>query len=319
MLLRSILGVFASSFALTALNKIMFSVLEIPFPLLITFFHTFLISIFSRVFWKEYPSVSWRVYVSTVIPIAIFTNLDIGLTNMAYSKVTLPVITVVKSVNLVSTYLIAVAMGVERFNCKLLSVCVLIVTAVATAIPSGQVHSGEGLIYLGVAVLSMSMRWVLIQKLSQTLEPMGLFHLTVPISSLGFFVFSMFLEKDEILQWFSREHISTTSMETVFWKPSGVILLSCVCAFSLIFFEFLTVKLASSLTLILSGACKELAILVLAAVGFGERLSLQQWTSILISLVGISFYWRMRHAKSSTVEYSVVQVAVTETAQVIRK
>jgi len=282
----SILGVFGSSFALTSFNKILFGRMQIPFPLLLTFFHFAVTSAVVRC--RRPCAPDWRA----VLPIALLTTLDVGLTNMAYSRVPLPVITVVKSVNLVTTYLLGVVFGLERFTFKLLSVCLLIVGAVAMSLPTGQGSDGLGLAFLLVAVVSMSFRWVLLQKLAERLDPLDVFQWTMPVSALGVLLMSICLEREDIVAWGSRVDLETGGL------PLLLMLVSCLCAFSLIYFEIWTVKLTSSLTLLLSGACKEISILIMSALVFDEYLSTQQWVSILVSIYGIFLYWRIRNKKS---------------------
>ena len=285
-LVKSILGVYIFSFALTTINKTLFGKLRVPFPFFVTFIHFGLSSVVLK--WVTFLKVKPQVDLKVVVPIAILTTLDIGLTNMVYSRVSLPVITVMKSANIVTTYLIGVAFGVEHFSVRLLSVCVLIVTSVAFAVPSAQIYDSLGILMLVIAIMSMSIRWVLIQKLVKDIEPIDLALATMPLSSLGFLFMSICFEREILINWIT---------EKLEWFPVIIIFTSCVCAFSLLYFEFLTVKFASSLTLLLSGACKEISILIASAVMFDEFLSVINWIAIAVSLYGIVLYWKLRSAQ----------------------
>ena len=281
-IVRSITGVYIFSFALTTINKTLFGTLGIPFPFFVTFIHFSLSSLILKCATRKLAACDGKI----TVPISILTTLDIGLTNMVYSRISLPVITVVKSANLVITFLIGVLLGVEHFSPRLLGVCLLIVTSVTFAVPASQIHDSVGLTLLIIAMLCMSLRWVLIQKLvSRDIEPIELALSTMPLSSFGFLFFSFCFEREILINWVT---------ERFAWFPIILILLSCVCAFALLFFEFWTIKLTSSLTFLLSGAFKEISILVASAVMFDENLSFVNWLAIAVSLYGIFLYYKIR-------------------------
>lgn len=294
----SILAWYVSSSLLIGSNKILFDMLKIDVPLLSTFIHFSLTAFALAILRRHWPDaigagvVSKSEFCRSVIPVAVTTALDVGLSNMAYSRLPISVMTVLKSSAPVCIYTTAVIAGVERFRWKISAICVVIAGSIALAVPglSGEEVVGPdfvaGIIMIMVAVLSLSIRWILVQSLLRRYSPLQLLYLIQPTSALVLMPFAAVIELDSEL----FQKLGSTSL----WLPLVLILGASAAAMTLLFTEYKIVHDTSSLTLSIAGIGKEILTLVLSVVIFGESFSTRQIVATSVSLLGIFVYAFLR-------------------------
>lgn len=303
-LLLAILGWYVSAAILVSANKVMFGILNLNIPLLVTFIHFSVTSFLMVLVKKRLPDVLGKTHVTraeflrTVIPVAVCTAGDVGLSNMAFSRLPISVITVLKSSAPVCIYFAAVVAGIEQFQWRVVSICVLITTSVAFAVPphAGNADDAQeyaymsGIIIVIAAVACLSVRWVLIQKLSRQFSPFQLIYLIQPVSALVLFPLVVIFDCGDKID--TRVGQFSTSVEYII--PIGLILGSGIAALILLFCEYQIVHHTTSLTLSISGIGKEVLTLALSFVVFGESFSTQQIIAISASLIGIFLYAYIR-------------------------
>ncbi len=297
-------------------NKILFDLLKIEIPLLSTFIH-FSVTSFAlfglRAAWPDLipsVSISRSEFLRSVLPVAITTALDVGLSNMAYSRLPVSIITVLKSSAVVFIYTAALIFGVERFNWKISLTCVVIASSVALATPGSTgeevVDSGfvSGVFMICVAVIALSIRWVLVQSLTKRFTPLQLVFLIQPTSALVLLPFAALLELNAKL--------FALADSNSLWLPVLLVFGSALIAMTLLTTEYKIVHDTSSLTLAIAGIGKELVTLMLSVVLFGESFNLRQIIAVCVSIIGIFVYALLRSRESTKGGY-MKHIEETET------
>ena len=295
----AIFGWYVMGSLLMSSNKILFDLLKVEIPLLSTFIH-FSVTSFTLVIVRYCSpnlvpslSVSRSEFFRCVLPVAVTTALDVGLSNMAYSRLPISIITVLKSSSVVFIYTVGVLWRVEQFRWKTSLVCLVIATSIALATPgtAGEEMNDSsfvgGVIMVGVAVLSLSIRWVLIQTLTKRYTPLQLVYLIQPTSALVMLPFAAGLELNSKLYAL----LSSSSL----WLPILLVFGSAFIAMILLVAEYKIVHATSSLTLAIAGIGKEILTLVLSMVVFGERFNTKQIVAISVSILGIFVYAVIRN------------------------
>jgi solute carrier family 35, member C2 len=297
-----ILGWYASSSILVSSNKVLFDVLGLSIPLLVTFIHFSLTSFLMVIIQKKYPesfgsiTVSREEFVRWMIPVAVCTAGDVGLSNMAYSRLPISVMTILKSSAPVCIYITAVLFGIEKFRWKTASICLVIATSVGFAIPGTYKSSSEkeyeyvtGIVLVAIAVVCLALRWVFVQTLTRRYSPHQLLYLIQPTSALILLPFALVIDCDRQLVTKILSHSVSDQV-----LPIVLILGSSLAAIALLFLEYKIVHHTTSLTLSVAGIGKEILTLFLSALVFDESFTTRQIIAISVSIVGILVYTVLR-------------------------
>lgn len=125
-----IVGWYFTSISLSVYNKWMFSPIQglgIEYPILLTAFHQLTLWLFSFIFiiirgrdkYNQIQKPNWDFYLKFMIPTAIATAGDIGLSNISFKFVPLTVYTIVKSSSIAFVLLFSCLFKLEKFRWKL--------------------------------------------------------------------------------------------------------------------------------------------------------------------------------------------------------
>ena len=301
-------------------NKFVFDLLHIETPLLCTFIHfsiTAVVLALVRVWWPDIIppiAITRSQYLRWVVPVALTTALDVGLSNMAYSRLPISIMTVLKSSAVVCIYTAGVFWGVEQLRWNISLVCIVIATSIGLATPgsSGEYMADSkfisGVAMICVAVISLSIRWVLVQSLTKRFTALQLMYLIQPTSALILVPFASMLEINSDLFRF----LSSNSV----WIPMLLVFGSAFVAMFLLLSEYQIVHLTSSLTLSIAGIGKEILTLSLSVVLFGETFTLRQALAISVSILAIFVYGLLR-SREQPVDHRMEEfelAAVTESS-----
>lgn len=297
-----ILGWYLSSSILVSSNKVLFDVLGLSIPLLVTFIHFSLTSFLMVIIQRRSPesfgsiTVSREEFVRWIVPVAVCTAGDVGLSNMAYSRLPISVMTILKSSAPVCIYITAILFGIEPFRWKTASICVIIATSVGFAIPSTYKSSSEkeyeyftGIVLVVIAVVCLALRWVFVQTLTRRYSPHQLLYLIQPTSALVLLPFALVIDCDRHLITKILAHSISDQL-----VPIVLILGSSLAAIALLFLEYKIVHHTTSLTLSVAGIGKEILTLFLSAIVFDESFSVRQIIAISVSILGILIYTLIR-------------------------
>lgn len=179
-----IVGWYFTSITLSVYNKWMFSPitgLGIEYPILLTAFHQITLWLFSFIFilirgrdkYNQIQKPNWDFYLKFMIPTAIATAGDIGLSNISFKFVPLTVYTIVKSSSIAFVLLFSCLFKLEKFRWKLGGIVgvmfigvVLMVYKPTSSDNNQDIDQGTlifgAFIVLGSACLS-GLRWVYTQ------------------------------------------------------------------------------------------------------------------------------------------------------------
>ncbi|EER18197.1 conserved hypothetical protein [Perkinsus marinus ATCC 50983] len=290
----AILGWYATSMSITALNKYLFSNLGVKFPLIVTFIHFSTTSIVLYLLFAilpakfDRPVISAKDYIRAIIPIAICAAADIGFSNLSYSRISITAMTVVKSSAVVVTYLVGLLFGIEKFRWPIMACALTIMVAISSSVPGMRVDDWLGILFVALAVLSTAFRWVLVQTQCTQFSALQLMYLTQPVSALALLPLAIILD---------APHLSMpidTSGEEHIVLPICIICATAALAFLLLFTEYRLVEVTSSLTLCIAGIGKEVATILMSVVLFDDWLSLRQAIAVTVSIAGIITYSTLR-------------------------
>ena len=297
-----IVGWYISSSLLISSNKVLFDLLGLSIPLLVTFIHFSLTSFLMVIIHRRSPDsfgsiqVSREEFIRWIVPVAVCTAGDVGLSNMAYSRLPISVMTILKSSAPVCIYATAVLFRIEPFQWKTALICLVIATSVAFAIPgtyksdpNKEYEYFTGIVLVVIAVVCLALRWVFVQTLTRRYSSTQLLYLIQPTSALILLPFALVIDCDyDLVDKILNQSVGDQLL------PIFLILGSSIAAMALLFLEYKIVHHTTSLTLSIAGIGKEILTLFLSAIIFGESFSMQQIVAISVSIVGIFVYAFLR-------------------------
>jgi drug/metabolite transporter (DMT)-like permease len=243
-------------------------------------------------------TLDWGTFLRAVVPLAAASALDLGLSNVSISFISVSLYTIGKSCQIVFLLIIAMVMRVER--CQALTLIIICVIAGGVITFSYGDSHGNGFNGLGffMAILAAAMggvRWVLIQLLVQK-QGLGLAHPAdslyhaAPTMALALFPAAVFFEG---VAFFQSEAIFRggllACLQSFMWMGFGAVL-----AVGLHVSEFLLIHMTSSLTMSVAGIFKECITVLLAAIILHEHLTPVKIAGLLLSLAGIAAFNYMR-------------------------
>jgi solute carrier family 35 protein C2 len=149
-----------------------------PFPLSITMIHLivkFIIAwivrkLVSLVTGKPPLVLGWKEYLKNILPVAIFSALDIGLSNWSLVFITISLYTMSKSTALIFILAFAILFRLERPRLSQVGVVVLIVTGLFMFTFQSTTFDLEGFILVLLASVITGVRWTTAQLAIQKEE-----------------------------------------------------------------------------------------------------------------------------------------------------
>ncbi|XP_026189124.1 solute carrier family 35 member C2 [Mastacembelus armatus] len=241
---------------------------------------------------KSRTILNWTDYIYKVVPTAIATALDIGLSNWSFLFITISLYTMTKSSAVLFILFFSLLFKLEEPNPFLIVVVLLISLGLFMFTFESTQFNLQGFILVLLASFLGGIRWTLTQVLMQKAElglqnPIDTMYHLQPAMILG--LFPLFLYNEELSlstsETLFRETELSPFLYSVFTLSIGGLL-----AFGLGFSEFLLVSRTSSLTLSISGIFKEVCTLLLAAALMGDKMSGINWLGFVVCLCGISLH-----------------------------
>ncbi|XP_064398591.1 solute carrier family 35 member C2-like [Halichondria panicea] len=287
------------SISLTFYNKWILT--GYPFPLSITMIHLivkFLLAWLVRKIWScirgSPPLVlSWGDYLKNIVPVAVFSALDIGLSNWSLLFITVSLYTMSKSTALIFILFFALLFRLEKFRLAVVGVVILIVAGLLMFTYKSTAFNLEGFILvLGASVIT-GLRWSCAQLTIQK-EQLGLSN---PVDTLFHLQPVMILVLLPIAIPVDGTNVGTSVL--VFrasdwaefgWSTAYILPAACM-AFMLGVSEYLLVYHTSGLTLSVAGVLKEVLILTLSTLWWEEEsLTPLNMVGIAVCVSGIALH-----------------------------
>ncbi|KAF8585781.1 triose phosphate transporter [Ramaria rubella] len=295
---------------LSIYNKWMFSPdrFGFPFPLFVTCLHMwiqFALASLVRALLpgrfrpRERPSL--RQYGQKVVPTAMATCIDVGLSNTSLKAITLSFYTMVKNSSLIFVLIFAFLFRLEVFSIRLVGVIFLILVGVILMVATETSFSLPGFLLVISASACGGLRWSLTQillrkdsKNSMGLDtpPAALFWMT-PAMGVILGVLSMIVDG-----WF---RIFTSRFFDGFGASlmTGLyILLPGTLAFCMITSEFYIIQRAGVVPMSVAGIFKEVATISVSAWVFGDHLTPLNLTGAFVAFCGIVLFTYHKYLKS---------------------
>ncbi|EOB12536.1 integral membrane protein [Nosema bombycis CQ1] len=241
-------------------------------------------------------------FLYTTIPCAITGAIDIGLSSFSLRTVTLAFYTMVKSSAPVFILLSGFAFGIEKPSIMFFLIIFTIGAGVFMTSMKNTSFDPKGFTLISAASFMAGFRWAFIQYLLEKRKVInGGLHSTIrdlclPISCILFIMSSQVEGIYEILnsEFFNNSRSACINL--------GLITLSGILSFTLVYSEFLLVSETSVVFLSVSSIVKELVIIIVSLYRKEIQLSLLNYSGLLISIIGILCYNLKRRKRPEIIE-----------------
>ena len=271
--------------------------------------------------------ITWGQFVWAVLPCAIASSLDVGISNSALKYVSLSFYTMVKSSSPVFVLVCAFALGLERPSAPLLGIMALIGSGVLMTVWSDTRFDVLGfLIVLSAAMLS-GIRWSLTQIIIEEADHTGdarKLTSSGPLATILYLAPIAFVSLTALSGLIEGFGEVAASKNFSSWgdagRSLGIIWIAGTLTFLLILVEYKVVQETSVLTFSVSGIFKEIALITISMALFGDRLLPINYVGIAISISGIALYNYLRYLKKKNnlgviVTASEYELVPTQTAE----
>ncbi|XP_019850680.1 PREDICTED: solute carrier family 35 member C2-like [Amphimedon queenslandica] len=292
-----ILQYYFFSISLTFYNKKLLT--NYPFPISMTIIHLIIKFLLA---WtirgtlycaRKSPQATfgWKNYLKSICPVAIFTSLDIGLSNWSLLYITISLYTMSKSTALVFILFFGIVIGIEQPRLIQIFVVLLIFAGLVMFTYESTAFEWEGFILVILASIVTGLRWSTAQLALQKEEyglsnPVNMIYNLQPVMILTLIPLAFFI--DGIHFAISRKLLLAPS-PSVLLTTLILILMAGVLAFLLAMSEYLLVYHTSSLTFSVSGVIKEIIILTISTVFVEEgSLSLLKVSGMVLCVMGVA-------------------------------
>ncbi|KAG2356363.1 TPT-domain-containing protein [Suillus spraguei] len=280
---------------LSLYNKWMFSpdLFGFPYPLFVTTLHmlvqftlaTALRVCFSHHFRPE-RSPSVKDYGKKVVPTAVSTGLDIGLSNLSLKTITLSFYIIFSNLRII----LCIFFRLEVFSLRLVAVILLIFGGVILMVASETAFILPGFLLVMTASACGGLRWSLTQLLMKN-KNIGLdnpaatmFWLTPAIGATTAFL-SIIWEG-----WFTI-YASPFFQDTASTLRSGLFLVAPgILAFCMVMSEYYIIQRAGVLPMSIAGIAKEVSTITVAAWFYGDELTPLNIVGVGITICGIGLF-----------------------------
>ncbi|SPO30120.1 related to YMD8 - putative nucleotide sugar transporter [Ustilago trichophora] len=301
-----ILSWYCFSTLISVYNKWMFSTdkKNFSYPLFVTSFHMLMQFLLSSTVMKIFPNLVPRRpngvtsrpsgidWATKVVPCALATALDIGLSNTSLKTITLTFYTMCKSSNLAFVLFFAFLFGLEVIRWSLIGIISLITVGVVMMVAAETKFVLVGAVQVLSASALGGLRWALTQMLLDRDEmgmnnPIATIFWLAPVMGVSLISLSAIFES-----WHSIFAAKSGYFDTLphALKTIGLIAAPGMLAFGMNLAEFALIKRTSVVTLSVAGIFKEVLTIALASSVFGDELTPINVTGLCITLLGIGLY-----------------------------
>ncbi|KAF9300488.1 Triose-phosphate Transporter [Mortierella antarctica] len=230
-------------------------------------------------------------YVTQVVPCAIAAALEICMANASLMYITLSFYTMIKSSTPIWVLVFAFFFRLEKPRMSLILIIGVIVIGVVLTVAGEAQFDMTGFILVLMASVMSGLRWSMTQMLLQkdTLgmdNPVATLYYISPIMFVLMSVLSLVIE-DPFVEFAQSEFFSSfhSGLTTLMMAAGGGLL-----AFAMTVAEFKLIKNTGTVTLSVAGISKEIVIISLSMLIFGDRLTFVNLLGLLVSIGGIMAY-----------------------------
>ncbi|KAJ1648810.1 hypothetical protein IWQ61_009902, partial [Dispira simplex] len=257
-------------------------------------------------------------YFTKILPCAVATGLDVGLSNLSLQTITLSFYTMCKSSSLAFVLLFAFLFRLEQPRLTLIGIIAIISVGVFLMAMSEVEFVLVGFVEVMMAAAMSGLRWSLTQILLQDetigiSSPLASMFFLSPLMALCLLVASACVEPlGSVLDKVLATSGLLASEFTI------IIILGGVLATLMVLAEFQLISRTSVVTLSVAGIFKEVVTIIFATLTFKDKLTTINLLGLSVTLFGIGLYkWikirQMRQAsKRDSLGYKVVHGQISE-------
>ncbi|KAF9976397.1 Triose-phosphate Transporter [Actinomortierella ambigua] len=230
-------------------------------------------------------------YVTKVVPCAVAAALEICMANASLMYITLSFYTMIKSSTPIWVLLFAFLFRLEKPRPSLILIIFVIVVGVVLTVAGEAQYDATGFVLVLLAAVMSGLRWSLTQVLLQKDDlgmdnPIATLYYISPIMFILMSLLSLIIE-DPFVVFTSSEFFSSfqTGAVTLMLAAGGGLL-----AFAMTIAEFKLIKNTGTVTLSVAGISKEIFVISLSVMIFGDQLTPVNLLGLLVSISGIISY-----------------------------
>ncbi|KAF9988054.1 Triose-phosphate Transporter [Mortierella antarctica] len=235
--------------------------------------------------------ITMHSYVTQVVPCAVAAALEICMANASLMYITLSFYTMIKSSTPIWVLVFAFFFGLEKPRMSLILIIAVIVIGVVLTVAGETQFDMTGFILVLFAAVMSGLRWSLTQMLLQKDQlgmdnPIATLYYISPIMFVIMSILSLVIE-DPFVAFSSSAFFNDfqTGSLTLMMAAGGGFL-----AFAMTVAEFKLIKNTGTVTLSVAGISKEIVVISLSMLIFGDRLTFVNLLGLLVSIGGIMAY-----------------------------
>ncbi|KAF8925310.1 Triose-phosphate Transporter [Dissophora ornata] len=230
-------------------------------------------------------------YVTQVVPCAVAAALEICMANASLMYITLSFYTMIKSSTPIWVLVFAFFFRLEKPRMSLILIIGVIVIGVVLTVAGETQFDVMGFVLVLLAAVMSGLRWSLTQMLLQKDQlgmdnPVATLYYITPIMFVIMSILSLVIE-DPFVQFASSEFFIDfrTGVLTIMMAGGGGLL-----AFAMTVAEFKLIKNTGTVTLSVAGISKEIVVISLSMMIFGDQLTFVNLLGLMVSIGGIMAY-----------------------------
>ncbi|KAF9560062.1 Triose-phosphate Transporter [Mortierella alpina] len=235
--------------------------------------------------------ITMHSYVTQVVPCAVAAALEICMANASLMYITLSFYTMIKSSTPIWVLVFAFFFGLEKPRMSLILIIAVIVIGVVLTVAGETQFDMTGFILVLFAAVMSGLRWSLTQMLLQKDQlgmdnPIATLYYISPIMFVIMSILSLVIE-DPFVAFSSSaffDDFQTGSLTLMMAAGGGFL------AFAMTVAEFKLIKNTGTVTLSVAGISKEIVVISLSMLIFGDRLTFVNLLGLLVSIGGIMAY-----------------------------
>ncbi|KAH8119038.1 TPT-domain-containing protein [Phellopilus nigrolimitatus] len=298
---------FIVAIILSVYNKWMFSPDRYGFswPLFVTMLHMFIQFVLAALVRNVWPlkfrplhNPNKKDYGRKVIPTAIATGLDIGLSNFSLKTITLSFYTMCKSSSLIFVLFFAFLFKLEKFSLRLVGVILLIFVGVLMMVATETQFVFLGFVLVTSASALGGLRWSLTHLLLKQKEvgmdnPAAAIYWLAPVMGVSLAFVSLLLE-----DWASI--FGSKFFDSMQHALSSVLFLAIpgTMAFFMVLTEYYIIQRAGVVPMSIAGIAKEVTQISVSAWLFGDELTPLNVAGVAVTVCGIALYTYHKYRKT---------------------
>ncbi|CUM68584.1 uncharacterized protein PRCAT00006311001 [Priceomyces carsonii] len=321
------LGWYFFSLSISIYNKWMFgNGLNFKFPVLVTSFHQMCLMVLSTAILYFNPRLQPTIngtgvekrrdlgqfinsmkmeipaYARHIVPCALASSGDIGLSNVSFKYITLSLYTMLKSSSLMFVLLFGLIFRLEKFNWRLILIVITMSISVLMMVQRPSLsddteNTGFGIGLVLWASVTSGLRWsftqLLLKQNAYTNNSISTIFYLSPSMCLTLFFLGLIFEG-----W-------NNFIYAPIWQIMGVgktlvlMIVPGILAFMMTLCEFKLLSVAQVITLSVAGIFKELLTIVVSLFIFGDKLTFLNYMGLVLTFADILWYNYHRHFENA--------------------